>query len=340
MANSRPTPHVAYDLPVSGISAIDHLWTAWERLHDSPPATLYHYSAADGLLGILEARQFWATNVRFMNDTSELAHGVRLVRAAFDDLEREASKAKSEAEAFEIVRTTILDMVNDAERNTSQFAVSFCTDGNLLSQWRGYGQFGGGYAVGFITARLSDFAADILPDSPVDPMRLRVFLRQVIYDEDRQKELIRRWIDHLVKWAAAFPDVTAIRHAWTSESPGNTVARLIYEGLVSFKHPAFAEEGEWRLIQQGRIQRRAVCRSAFRTRGGRIVSYTPLIFHGQPIPDGGGHPRPNDFPVASITCGPTLDAEGAQRALRMLLEHLGFEANGVEITSSNIPFAT
>jgi hypothetical protein len=118
------------------------------------------------------------------------------------------------------------------------------------------------------------------------------------------------------------------------------VARLIYEGLVSFKHPAFAEEGEWRLIQQGRIQRRAVCRSAFRTRGGRIVSYTPLIFHGQPIPDGGGHPRPNDFPVASITCGPTLDAEGAQRALRMLLEHLGFEANGVEITSSNIPFAT
>lgn len=323
----------------SASRAADELWTAWERLHDAPPTTLYHYSTADGLVGILQSRQFWATNVRFMNDTSELAHGVGLVRAAFDAIERD-SKMNPKTVAFEVVRATILDMVNDAERNTAQFAVSFCTDGNLLSQWRGYGQFGRGYAVGFTTARLTDFAADLLPDAPVDPPRLGVFLRRVIYDERRQNDLIRRWIDGLVKWAAPFPDAAAIEKAWTVDSPGNTMARLIYEGLVSFKHRAFAEEGEWRLIQQGRIKGQAVCRAAFRTSAGRIVSYAPLTYRGLPASESSGPPRPNDFPVVSITCGPTLDAEGAERALRMLLEHLAFETKQVEIKSSNIPFTT
>jgi hypothetical protein len=48
----------------------------------SEPATLYHYTSAAGLLGILKTRSIWATNIRFMNDTREFALALDLITAA------------------------------------------------------------------------------------------------------------------------------------------------------------------------------------------------------------------------------------------------------------------
>jgi hypothetical protein len=36
-----------------------------------PPETLYHYTTQDGLLGIIQSRSLWATNVSYMNDSTE-----------------------------------------------------------------------------------------------------------------------------------------------------------------------------------------------------------------------------------------------------------------------------
>ena len=41
--------------------------------HLSPPV-LYHYTSAPALLGIIKSNKIWATNIRYMNDSSELSY--------------------------------------------------------------------------------------------------------------------------------------------------------------------------------------------------------------------------------------------------------------------------
>ena len=37
---------------------------------------VYHYTDQSGLVGIIQRREIWATNVGYLNDISEVAHGV------------------------------------------------------------------------------------------------------------------------------------------------------------------------------------------------------------------------------------------------------------------------
>ncbi len=310
------------------------LWDEWLTRHQRPPELLFHYTTAEGLLGMLQSRQLWATNVRFMNDTSEMGHGIDLVREIFKAIEPDVvGRSSIRKLAFEMARSAIDDMVADAERFTKHFAVSFCTNGNLLSQWRGYGQLGGGFAVGFTPAGLGRYAAEIVPAFTGDSQILAPFLRRVVYDDQDQRTLIYKWIKFLVETLAALKDSNSMtsQDLWTT-GPAGVVARLIYECLVCFKHHGFAEEGEWRLIQQGRIGREDICKVAFRARSGRLVSYAPLTF------DGKTDAPANMLPVKAVVYGPTLDSEAAERAVRWLLENYGFAPDAVHIEASGIPF--
>jgi hypothetical protein len=46
---------------------------------------LWHYTTGAGLRGILEKNLLWATDVRYMNDESELNYPVSLLDEAFDE---------------------------------------------------------------------------------------------------------------------------------------------------------------------------------------------------------------------------------------------------------------
>ena len=48
------------------------------RANPNLPKTVYHYTDAAGLIGILKNRQIWATHVTYLNDASELLHFARL----------------------------------------------------------------------------------------------------------------------------------------------------------------------------------------------------------------------------------------------------------------------
>ena len=47
--------------------------------------TVWHYTDAAGLMGILEKRELWASSALHMNDTTELNLGVSRVEEAFDE---------------------------------------------------------------------------------------------------------------------------------------------------------------------------------------------------------------------------------------------------------------
>lgn len=38
------------------------------------PSVLYHYTSADGLIGIVRNQRLWATDIEYLNDSEELTH--------------------------------------------------------------------------------------------------------------------------------------------------------------------------------------------------------------------------------------------------------------------------
>ena len=314
------------------------LWDEWDARHQDPPAILYHYTAADGLLGMLQSHQIWATNVRFMNDRSELDYGINLVGRVFEEDQFVSKLPQQDRPAFAKKKAAIRSMLDDVEKRTTHFAISFCEKANLLSQWRGYGQSGSGFALGLQTNRLREFIAEPRPNVRPEEF-VAVILRRVIYDKHAQEHFVRSWIRAIAKSIRFDRRVKLPTQTQFPYTVLDTVLnRLLYECLVCFKHPGFHEEEEWRLIQQGRVGDKDVTRVDFRTRSGRIVSYTPLTFRSTAEKRQPKRGDVNALPVVAITYGPTLDPGGSERALRAFLASRGYDADRIVIRPSGIPF--
>lgn len=104
---------------------------------------LYHYTSSIGLQGIIQSKSIWATDHRFLNDPSEFTHGWAIV---FDALKRR--KADLDKVSSEIWNTIELFRRGHEREGVFAFVGSLTSEGDLLSQWRGYGA-GKGFAIGF-----------------------------------------------------------------------------------------------------------------------------------------------------------------------------------------------
>jgi hypothetical protein len=56
---------------------------------------VYHSTTAEGLEGIIQNRCVWATNVNFLNDTSEYHHGVDIIRGEIERFETGPEKLQA-----------------------------------------------------------------------------------------------------------------------------------------------------------------------------------------------------------------------------------------------------
>jgi hypothetical protein len=217
-------------------SPASECFRSWEALHAEPPPTLFHYTTAEGLLGIMQKRGLWATHMRFLNDFTDLSYGARMVRS---ELERFRAPGRRPGEIarriFGEVRDGLLAMLDDCEAKTKHFIVCFCESDDLLSQWRGYASVGGGFALGFRSNRLLDFCSDPRDSSrrtrnaDHDPRTL-VMLRRVVYGRVQQRRIVRGALDAI--WRACS---TAKADEESLQSDCDAVARQLYECAACFK---------------------------------------------------------------------------------------------------------
>lgn len=168
-------------------------------LQDAP--TLHHYTDLDGLMGIFKTGELWATDIGFMNDTSEYEHANDMVVAELRSigadvlplsqppLPRPNQEGITE---FGGEWATRVGMTGVAERflatsregllkpRLRSYVSCFCDSRNLLRQWRAYAS--GGYSIEFDGSQLaSRFQGS-------DPPTL---LARVEYSMDKQRDLIR-----------------------------------------------------------------------------------------------------------------------------------------------------
>jgi hypothetical protein len=137
------------------------------------PDRLYHYTDINGLKGIYETGQIYATNSLYLNDTSEISLGIAALRDRLYQQElsywrervaiseRNLDRTKTESEEPQ-EPDPYADIIAELEEirhaieevgEYSQFYIScLTTEEDQLSQWRGYAS--GGYSVGFDTKQL------------------------------------------------------------------------------------------------------------------------------------------------------------------------------------------
>jgi len=197
---------------------------------DIPSETLYHYTTFNGLMGIVNRRAIWASDIRYLNDSAELKHTANLINS---EIARRIAHGSTRATLL----NHFIDWVSHRITNGHMlFAASFRSNGNLLSQWRGYSAIGKGVSLGFDPDHIRQCAES-----------QEYQIGKCIYDPGEQQRYIARVVD-AVEYLADEQNI----HNVSSRSAYHDVFSNIESDLLRIaailKHPSFEEEAEWRII--------------------------------------------------------------------------------------------
>jgi hypothetical protein len=297
---------------------------------------LYHYTTAGGLKGIVEDKGIRCSEIGYLNDAQEVEHSLRLIRTKIEELREEHSDNEAISKGL---LEGILTHLNSFPGGVFRvFVACFCKSGDLLSQWRGYAEEGGGYSLEFT---FNDQTKLILEDG----QRSHPYLRKVLYDEDRQEELVETYLagicDTLSEKLSGFtPQDQQIMASSTALHVMNT----LMDWVVSFKHHGFQEENEWRLVRMLKSMDEAKSQAQFRVSNGLVVPYvdTPLVKTKEK--SGEETEAQEYFPLSNVRYGPTLPADRAESSITSLLEthsqrgEISIDVNEVSIESPEVPF--
>ena len=317
-----PHPHL------DEIERLHHdLSDKWASRHSDPTVdtrVLYHYTTIEGLLGILNGRSIWLSSAGYLNDLREVEHGRSIINEV---LEEEAQRYQNDEAVKSLLRSAHAGYDPFEGHHFGAFVACFCERGDLLSQWRGYSDMGGGYSLGIrFTEHLRvKFGT---PTGNGDQSWEEPVVRKVIYNSDEQFELTRRVIG---AFAQTVRDVAA-SHPDEKKELGRQAAALLItllvEFLCCFKDPAFKEEQEWRLIRIQAPWRKPV---QFRPSNGVPIPYL-IAQIDEPVEE-----QEFMFPLDNVVIGPRLHSDRAERALWSLLESKGAADYREKVRLSNVP---
>jgi hypothetical protein len=175
-------------------------------------AIIYHYTTIPGIIGVVTRRELWASDCQFLNDGAELSYARDIY---FAEVQKLGLAPLEDGGGY--------FQAGPSLENFRMFIVCFCEDGDLLSQWRGYGT-DQGYALGFDTEQLK--ALNIGETIPVQygiPNPAEYFAQELEVASHRSGH------PGMVEWHAS---------------------EQLLPRLARVKHPGFAEEREWRILIQ------------------------------------------------------------------------------------------
>lgn len=212
------------------------------EINESDISTFYHYTNTEGLLGILDSNELWLTDSKFLNDPYEKTHGLNVIA-----IETNHGLINQYKNLIELMKnqTTNQIPINDDEfkfyelfydehnefseiiNNHPTFIISFCENGDLLSQWKGYSNYGKGFSIGF-----NKEAFNKIPGT---------LFGKVIYSNKEKVSMVAKVIKHHIDY---YKKIT--------ESNKKEVAGSFFYNMsllsIFFKEGFFEEENEWRLV--------------------------------------------------------------------------------------------
>ena len=264
------------------------------------PERLYHYTTADGLLGIIQQQEIWATHSQYLSDLLEFRHAVGIVR---DELKK--MRAVSEDED----RTRMLERMqeNTKEIECANVCVtSFSEDRDSLSQWRAYSGGGSGFSIGFS----SEFLGSVLDEN--------CFLLPCLYEEDKQRDFVHSIIGRVMG-----ENEGRLKNADDGLDASTAGAKLNAQLLAyaaMLKHQSFKAEKEWRISGLFNCER-----FEYRPGTSMLIPYYRIPLKSDQVP----------FRIEEVVVGPAPYPEQSSRSVDSLLVTCGLK--DVAVVTSTVP---
>lgn len=305
--------------------------------------SLFHYTTAEGLKGILTTGKIWSTAYYCTNDDSELSVGRGLLRPIFNNVADKLIEEKDSRVAIFASRGVDIKIYS---RNFEQIIISralsvisvyitcFCVANNkedfnhgILSQWRGYG-IDGGYAIQFDKEKLLD-SIDKVHKSD----NLNYFLEEIFYSSDNklksdvlsfEKEFISAFDEYLSELAKPI-NFNKFNLSNPTINLLNGPLEALFAYLIHTKNEHFSEERENRLSYfQPHEPSSHFLKVKFYNRSGLLVPYieTPSSFNLLDCIDW-------------IVVGPSPHSEKRFQSVRSLIKQSGKK---IAIRPSHIPY--
>lgn len=197
---------------------VDKILKKWRETHANergsitPPATLYHYTDAHGLHGIVFSsndNEIWLSDFRSTNDATEGRHVRTLLgESVTKNLPQNAAAALGDF--LHYPRGGIQDEADGmranfhwvANNSDQRFLASFSESNNELSQWVHYGAGGKGYCIGVSTESLlnqkltignATFKLQLIPVEyrlPVQTKKINEFIADIATCHEKHEPIL------------------------------------------------------------------------------------------------------------------------------------------------------
>lgn len=228
------------------------------------PRVLWHYTSIDAFKKIVESKQIFATEVRYLNDRSEFLHVKEIADLLLSDMPD--PKTKLDRGALDLARRIVeLSFETASQVAPEVFVASFTAAEDQLSQWRAYSYGSSGVSLGF----------DLTGFRPNAGIGVAACFAPCIYRTEDKKLLLRTAWASLAKLIIsigkghsssqkvydAWKRGSASKRDWIvamgkerkppSKGQIKLLSRLLRDTLVISglsKHESFKEEEEWRLV--------------------------------------------------------------------------------------------
>ena len=193
-------------------------------LADLKPPLAYHYTTTRAVQSILTTGKVWATEVAFLNDPSEWAHGHELFARDVESRCRPDAAAATRL-PLESLAAHIRKRI---KRKFLVMVASFCEDPDDLALWRPYAADGAGCCIGVDLAKVPD-------DGPGGASTTRM-----IYEETAKQHRTRESVTAHMRLADELSSHTDGRElfehvTWSLQIQASLLA-------TTFKHRAYRAE--------------------------------------------------------------------------------------------------
>ncbi len=272
------------------------------------------------------------SELSYSNDSSEGKYVKQILNSVFDDMNVADSDRKRIAVAVDYL-----------QRNHQGIAFCLSEAPDLLSQWRGYGDDGNGFSIGFSKQYLINLQCSLPRPKTVFDVEMTSFHRErklmkVVYDTHMQEEIVRGFINNLSERGLLIGEgkmtKDLLEDKWGKELAEHnidlvklaiytmmaTTFAVLLDKMYIIKDKNFREEREWRFLSDYKRDDKVL----FRGDKDRLLAYEEISLKH----DSGEHP------IRELYIDPKNITE--ERTVSHFLEKNGFER--VKIIKSSIPY--
>lgn len=265
---------------------------------------LYHYTTPEGLLGILQSQNIWATEATFLNDLYEIQYGLEITQEVLNIYIKNKSDFIKD---FSQLTLYYFHLMNSKEEEI--YITSFCEKSDLLSQWKGYTNFGEGYAIGLELGKLINSKKSKEFD--------HVSIKKVIYDQRIQTKMVKSKIDLMIHQSQKLIQEDIPNKKNIIQASAKSLAYHLNTQSKRFKSSVFKEEKEWRAIYiNSTLSKNKRIKNQFRMADSTIVPYIELHLCKK------AHKSCNSLPINEIIIGPKIDFKKAAKSINLVYKNL------------------